>query len=144
MPIRPQHRWLYPIDWQQLTDMIRFQRAKGRCEGCARPHGKQVIHLGDGRWWSEEEFTWRDGRGRIVRRLAPPALSETALKTTMVYLATAHLDHNPGNSDPKNLKALCQRCHIIHDRAEHQRRRRISFLMSRAIGDLFYGKYTPV
>jgi hypothetical protein len=48
MPMRPQHRWLYPIDWPQLTDMVRFERAKGRCECCARPR-QLICHLGDGR-----------------------------------------------------------------------------------------------
>ena len=28
MPIRPQFKWLYPIDWPQLSAVIRFQRAK--------------------------------------------------------------------------------------------------------------------
>ncbi|CCE98503.1 conserved hypothetical protein (plasmid) [Sinorhizobium fredii HH103] len=142
MPIRPQHRWLYPIDWQQLTDMVRFERAKGRCEQCSRPHGKAVIHLGDGRWWDEEAEVWRDGRSRVIKKMEPPALSDTALKTTLVYLATAHLDHDPGHNHPKNLKAFCQRCHIIHDREEHLRRRRLGFLMTRAIGDLYTGIYT--
>jgi hypothetical protein len=72
VPIRPQHRWLYPIDWQQLTDMVRFERAKGRCEQCARPHGKLVCHLGDGRWWDEEAVTWKNDRGRPLRKGALP------------------------------------------------------------------------
>lgn len=144
MPIRPQHRWLYPIDWQQLTNMIRFERAKGKCEQCSRPHGTTVIHLGDGRWWDDDGQVWRDGRGQVVRKLEPPSLSDTALKTTLVYLATAHLDHDPTNSHPKNLKAFCQRCHIIHDRDEHRRRRRITFLLTRAIGDLFDGRYGTI
>lgn len=46
MPIRPQHRWLYLIDWQQLTNTVRFERAKGRCECCAKPHGQLIYHLG--------------------------------------------------------------------------------------------------
>ncbi len=49
MPIRPEHRFFYPIDWPQLSDAIRFRRARGRCEKCARPHLQQVFHLGDGR-----------------------------------------------------------------------------------------------
>jgi hypothetical protein len=48
MPIRPENRWLYPIDWQQLSDTIRFDRAGARCERCARPHLRFVAHLGDG------------------------------------------------------------------------------------------------
>ena len=51
MPIRPEYRWLYPIDWRELSVAIRFKRAGGRCEQCRRPHGKRVRHLGDGRWW---------------------------------------------------------------------------------------------
>ncbi|TXM92618.1 hypothetical protein FV223_11255 [Methylobacterium sp. WL116] len=47
MPIRREHRFFYPIDWPQLSAMIRFERAKGRCEVCARPHGQRVFHLGD-------------------------------------------------------------------------------------------------
>ena len=141
MPIRRQHRWLYPIDWQQLTDMIRFERAKGRCEQCCRPHGKHVYHLGDGRWWDEDEERWRDGQGRRLRLKAIPAEDNPVFRATRVVLATAHLDHDPTNNDVRNLKAFCQRCHMIHDREEHLRRRRISFLLTRAIGDLFTGRY---
>ena len=49
MPIRPEYRFLYPIDWPQLSAMIRFARAGGRCERCGRPHGQLIWHLGDGR-----------------------------------------------------------------------------------------------
>jgi hypothetical protein len=37
MPIRAENRWLYPIDWQQLSGTIRFERAGRRCEQCRRP-----------------------------------------------------------------------------------------------------------
>jgi hypothetical protein len=41
-----------------------------------------------------------------------------------------------------NLKSLCQRCHLIHDRPHHQARRRITYLLRRALGDLFLGPYS--
>ena len=124
MPIRPQHRWLYPIDWPQLSALIRFQRAKGRCERCARPHGRIVCHNGDGRWWDEEAQVWRNGQGRSLRsRNEAPLAGDPAVLTTRVYLAAAHLDHDPTNNHARNLKALCQRCHMLHDRDEHRRRR---------------------
>lgn len=116
MPIRPQYRWLYPIDWPQLSALIRFQRAKGRCEICGRPHGREIQHLGDGRWWDEEGQTWRNGKGRRLRRLA--IVGEVAVRKTKVALAAAHLDHDPSNNRPRNLKALCQRCHMLDDRDE--------------------------
>ena len=57
------------------------------------------------------------------------------------HLAAAHLDHDPGNNRPRNLKALCQRCHMLHDRDEHQRRRWLTLRRRNALGDLFLGPY---
>ena len=144
MPIRPQHRWLYPIDWPQISDSIRFARAKGRCEHCGRPHGRSVFHLGDGRWWDEEVGTWRNGQGRALSSLPAhaPLPEDPIARTTKVVLAAAHLDHDPGNNRLRNLKAFCQRCHMLHDREEHQRRRWRTFRMRKALGDLFLGRYS--
>src|SRR3954467_3319494 len=142
MPIRPQHRWLYPLDWPQLSALIRFGRAQGRCERCRRPHGRSVYHLGDGRWWDDEERTWRSSNGRALRRLPSEAPSLThPVRVTKVFLATAHLDHDPTNNRPRNLKAFCQRCHMLHDAAEHRRRRWFTLRMRKAVGDLFEGGY---
>ena len=139
MPIRRDLRWLYPIDWPQLSRHVRFVRAGGRCERCGRPHGQAVHHLGDGRWFDAAAEAWRDGRGREVE---PPAYAEyKRLRRTRVVLAAAHLDHDPTNSKPRNLRALCQRCHMLHDRPEHRRRIRTTLLLRRALGDLFTGPY---
>jgi hypothetical protein len=142
MPIRRQHRWLYPIDWQQISASIRFGRAKGRCEHCGRPHGREVVHLGDGRWWDEDRRIWRDGRGRALPGLLAYAPGDAATLTTKVFLAAAHLDHDPGNNRRGNLKAFCQRCHMLHDRDEHRRRRWLTYRMRKALGDLFLGTYS--
>jgi hypothetical protein len=48
----------------------------------------------------------------------------------------AHLDHDPRNNRLRNLKSLCQRCHMIHDRPHHLAQRRITYLLRRALGDL--------
>ena len=140
MPIRPEYRWLYPIDWPQLSALIRFGRAKGRCEGCGRPHGRTVYHLGDGRWWDPERGAWRDGQGRALRTIDAGDLL-SLVSTTRVVLATAHRDHDPTNNRPRNLMALCQRCHLQHDREEHRRRRWLTLFRRKAIGDLFLGRY---
>jgi hypothetical protein len=146
MPIRPELRWLYPMDWPQLSAIIRFDRAKGRCQCCGRPHGKLVYHLGDGRWFDEERQAWRTGKGRVLARPAafdvanPP--SGILVRTTRVVLATAHLDHDPANNRSRNLKALCQRCHMLHDQGEHRRQRFTTLFRRKASGDLFLGPYT--
>lgn len=122
MPIRPSQRWYYPIDWRELSHLIRFERARGRCEQCRRPHGRWVTVGEDGRWWDDERNHWRDYRGRRVGGLPSPARLARLQPTlagfevrspprTYVVLATAHLDQGPSNNQARNLAALCQRCH---------------------------------
>lgn len=41
-----------------------------------------------------------------------------------VILTVAHIDHVPENCAESNLAALCQRCHLNHDRPNHIRNRR--------------------
>ena len=140
MPIRKELLGFYPIDWHELSRVIRFERARGRCEGCGRPHGKVISHLGDGRWFDAEADQWRDGQGRVIGWIAFSDY-HGRLQRTKAVLAAAHVDHDPGNNHPGNLKALCQRCHLLHDREEHHRRRRLTYRRRRAIGDLFEGVY---
>ena len=127
LPIRPEHRHFYPIDWRELSNEIRFVRAKGRCESCDRPHAS-----GDGRWFDEDCGRWRDGRGRLVRnRLPNPSQFADAslLGTTIVQLACAHLDQDTANNHDRNLAALCQRCHLDHDRPWNIQKRRLTVLL---------------
>jgi hypothetical protein len=141
MPIRREHRFFYPIDWPQLSAVIRFRRAGGRCEGCGRPHGQTVWHLGDGRWWDAQAASWRDGGGRSI----DPVVSVNVLATiraTRVVLATAHRNHDTADNTNANLAAFCQRCHMIHDRPEHRRRRWRTLFRRKASGDLFGGPYS--
>ena len=137
MPIRKELRYFYPIDWPQLSAWCALSAPRGAVT-CGRPHRKIVHHLGDGRWFDEAHETWRSrAEGREVNW---PAYGEYRnLKQTRVVLATAHLDHDPGNSRPGNLRALCQRCHMIHDRPGHRRRRQITLARPVRLGDLFLG-----
>jgi hypothetical protein len=64
------------------------------------------------------------------------------IRHTRVILAAAHLDHDPRNNRLRNLRSLCQRCHMIHDRPHHLAQRRITYLLRRALGDLFLGPYS--
>jgi hypothetical protein len=139
MPIRPELRWFYPIEWPQISRQVRFERAGGRCQSCGRPHGETVRCLPDGRLYDAAASTWRSGRGRPARW--PDIEEATRIRHTRVVLTAAHLDHNPGNNRPRNLKSLCQRCHLIHDWPHHLAQRRITYLLRRALGDLFLGPY---
>ncbi|MEE7455889.1 hypothetical protein MPAR168_24035 [Methylorubrum populi] len=160
MPIRPEHRHFYPIDWPQLSAAIRFGRAAGRCEACGRPHGRVIACVDGGAWYDAEASLWRDDRGRLMPQLlkavfdARDGLWRTGsgkrvrngpdLRTarlTLPILATCHRKHDTSLNGGRDLAAWCQRCHLLHDRPEHLRRRRMTYLRRRALGDLFLGPY---
>jgi len=65
----------------------------------------------------------------------------TQFRKTRVVLAAAHLDSDPTNNRLTNLRALCQRCHMLHDRPHHLVQRRVTYRRRLAIGDLFLGPH---
>ena len=112
------------LDRKESTKLsLKYRRGKGEIlivshagRGWWDPTS-EAIHLGDGRWWDEDRGVWRDGQRRALSNLPAYVAGATALLTTKIFLAAAHLDHDPGNNRRGNLKAFCQRCHMLHDRA---------------------------
>ena len=140
MPVRPELRHLYPPHWRELSLRVRFERAGGHCQGCGRPHLTRIQCLPDGRWFDEAAEAWRNRRGKATQ--GPDLVEATQMRTTRVVLAAAHLDSDPSNNQLANLRCLCQRCHMIHDRRHHLAQRWITYRRRYAIGDLFWG-HTP-
>lgn len=106
MPIRPENRARYPRDWKTISLRIR-ERAGNRCEGSP--------DFPDCR--AENGQPHPDTGSRVV-------------------LTVAHLDHQPENCDPANLKAMCQRCHLHYDRDHHAQARYRTRREGMAAGDL--------
>ncbi|GBQ93606.1 hypothetical protein AA3250_2871 [Gluconobacter albidus NBRC 3250] len=74
--------------------------------------------------------------------MASPDLIELLqVRETKVSLAAAHLNHDPTSNLWRNLRALCQRCHLLHDRMYHLAQRRLTLRRRLALGDLFEGPY---
>jgi hypothetical protein len=94
-PIRAADKRHYPHNWPQISKAIRFDRAGGRCE-CAGECG-----------------TGHGGRCKARHGDPHPVTGST------VVLTTAHLDREPRNCDPANLRAMCQRCHLRYDAEQH-------------------------
>ena len=117
MPINPDLRPLYPPDWRELANQIKFGRAGGRCEWCGRPHGERVLVVNSGGWLDPETGEWFDEQGRSHGAYRASDWPEGRFVTTI--LTCAHLDQNPAHNDPANLAALCPRCHLRHDRLQH-------------------------
>lgn len=85
MPIRKENRDRYPADWKNIR-WKRLELAQFCCEGSP---------------------AYPDCRAR--NGLAHPVTG------SLVVLTIAHLDHQPENCKPENLRAWCQRCHNTYD-----------------------------
>ena len=95
MPIRPENRMRYPSDWKSAIRPSILARAGNRCEGSP--------DFPDCRAANHEPHP--DTGSRVV-------------------LTIAHLDHQPENCEPENLRAWCQRCHLRYDLGHHLMTRR--------------------
>ncbi len=117
MPISLELRPLYPPNWRELANWIKFERAGGHCEWCGREHGTTVLVIASGGWLDPETGECHDEQGRSLGVYAQAEWPKGRLVKTI--LTCAHLDQNPTHNDPTNLAALCPRCHLRHDRRQH-------------------------
>lgn len=85
----------YPDDWEAISLRIRKERAGDRCEGSPR----------------YPECRARNGEPH-------------PMTGSIVVLTVAHLDHDTTHNTEDNLRAMCQRCHLTHDRAHHEKTRK--------------------
>lgn len=100
---------------------------------------KQRLYPGGSLSSPEWRYIRRCILGRAVHRCEAEGC--TAINDLMhpvtgskVRLSVARLDHDPTNNDALNLRALCQRCHNLHDapmrqlHAAETRRRKLNNL----------------
>lgn len=107
---------LYPKDWDARSRFIRFYRAKNKCEWCGVENGSIGARSPvNGRWYTQRDIDgmksdcgwnlWPDGYPKTIR----------------IVLTVAHVyDMDKMNASLLNLAALCQRCHLSHDRDHHR------------------------
>jgi 5-methylcytosine-specific restriction endonuclease McrA len=117
MPIRPEFRQFYGDEWLTRRDQI-LDRANHRCERCGKPD-RQKVYVGVAlpAFWYDPEFKrWRDGNGSVTAKCLWHIPQR---RLVSVILTVAHLNHDPRDNRDENLAALCQRCHLLHDRKHH-------------------------
>jgi hypothetical protein len=88
----------YPLNWKKISRKI-IERSGGRCE-C---RGECDLHQGR----------------RCVERNGEPAVWAKG----KVVLTEAHLNHDKSDCHDKNLRAMCNRCHLRYDRYDHWKTR---------------------
>lgn len=118
MPIRKSEVARYPKDWEAISSAIK-QRSGGQCE-CEGECGLHRTHPGPRRCKERQGALATWAKGRIV-------------------LTVAHLNHQPEDCEPANLKAMCQRCHLRYDTQHHQRNAALTRRAKKQNGELFHG-----
>ena len=115
----------YPPDWKTRIRPDILRRANDRCEICGVKNGEMV--------WREEctlRFNYGPlGAGRVMHKYK-----------VKVVLTIAHLDHDRTNNDYGNLKALCQRCHLLLDKEQHARNARLTRARQRRKNEIEAGQ----
>lgn len=124
MPIRPENRHRYPANWAEIRERIR-QRAGDKCEQCGVPNHALIYRDDKGDWHPAELNCCSRGEDepRVVR----------------IVCTVAHLDHQPENCAVENLRFLCQKHHLAHDRHLHNETAYRTRREGKAAGDLFDG-----
>ena len=115
----------YHPDWKAISLRIRKDRAGDHCEWCGEANG-EVVRV-------NKETKQRERAGFMSKVHAEALNYARALNDNAddglgrwhpVVLTVAHIDHDKTNNDDANLAALCQRCHLGHDRKHHEQNRR--------------------
>jgi hypothetical protein len=137
MPIKPENRGRYPANWDEIRAAI-LTRAGNCCEQCNVANGKRIARgagpfVGTYQADTAEVFDAETGE-----YIASVRMSEYQVKNMVtIVLTIAHLDHQPENCDPDNLRAWCQMHHLRHDAAHHAETARATRRARLAVADLF-------
>lgn len=130
MPIRPENKAKYPANWKEIVARINA-RARNRCEWCGVRNHAWGYRDGAGDFHEVRKGPLREaGCDRPPFRVGAwsdyPKQCEPGriLKIIEIVLTTAHVhDPDPANCADENLAALCQKCHLGHDRDHHNKMR---------------------
>jgi 5-methylcytosine-specific restriction endonuclease McrA len=117
MPIKPENKARYGKDWPAVRKRI-LQREEYRCKRCRAPDRERIAR-GAGR----HAGTYMTADAQLYDAETGELLAEQHRHSdyeldhmVLIVLTIAHLDQIPEHNDDDNLAALCQRCHLQHDR----------------------------
>lgn len=128
----------YHPKWSLIRRLI-LKRAKNKCEACGVAHHAVGYRDERGKFHGTCGNIYHDcsGVGLSYPSLKPLSFKEAKEmaeffndwpdglgKYIVIVLTIAHLDHNKKNNRFANLKALCQRCHLLHDKSHHLENRK--------------------
>lgn len=102
----------YHPEWETQIRPDILKRANNCCEKCLVKNYDTGFRTTEGIFYNDNFISQQlELHGIDLFEQIP-----TKNKRIKIVLTIAHLDHNIENNDYSNLMALCQRCHLNHDR----------------------------
>lgn len=117
----------YHPEWKTKIRPDILKRANNCCESCGIENYAVGYRDSNGKWyyWAAiEDLLENQGIDLFDNELKNNVVRGLVKKATQIILTIAHLDHDIRNNDYSNLKALCQRCHLNHDKKDNWNRRK--------------------
>lgn len=103
----------YPPNWKTRIRPAILERAGHCCEECGVPNYAIGLRGKQGNFYTEEDL---NQHGAI----------DDEYKVIRIVLTVSHTDHDITNNNANNLRALCQRCHLNHDREHNKKKRQLN------------------
>lgn len=113
----------YPSNWKTEIRLAILKRACDCCEFCGVMNHVWIRRAKENsavyRYWYNCIKEW------VSQDTIPERFQQfTFMKPIKIILTIAHLDQDITNNDYANLAALCQRCHLGHDRRYRKNERK--------------------
>jgi len=117
----------YPKNWKTEIRPAVLERAGNRCEICGVENYAAVFRglwQGKEAWQDQEGDAWWYPSGEKIKgpdyqNVIDPIRGDENQTAIKIVLTIAHLDHSTENNSMDNLKAMCQKCHLQHDKHLH-------------------------
>lgn len=119
-------RLRYNYNWELISAEIRFKRAKNKCERCGLSNGVYIRRFKQGNYQILDSVLINE---QIIIYKRTGWTKKAWLKKkgiTQIILTVAHLNHNEKDDRAENLLAMCQRCHLMHDRDDNRKRNKFA------------------
>ena len=123
----------YPKNWKSEIRPSILKRANNCCEFCGVKNHDFGFRGKDGRFYNDNFILQQLELYGID--MFDAHIPQTA-KRFQIVLTVAHLDHDINNNDYSNLKALCQKCHLVYDKNHHAKNRSKSINSKKGLVEL--------
>ena len=114
----PMDRSKYPPNWDEIALSVK-ESANWTCQQCGRPCRKPGVH-----WALFVAWLLDEGMMDWFYETCDEVGDRVVERPQRFTLTVAHLNHDPSDCSPDNLRAWCSGCHLRYDAKHHARNAR--------------------